>query len=215
MAKSRCSTRNYLAPCGQEEVELQHEGCRLDANCAVSLPLMEYIQPKPVNIMCRLALLEWKYPFGEQIWKENMQPKWSKGRERKKLSVTPRTTYSRGRPRLKKQCPELHSWHNASSAPGLEWWRVGGYSDATVGLSPKESTVTAWDATNDMSMVFLSNDSEEKNTIEKNKTMFLNTVDQEGWQNSCWSSIRSWSGTVMLKSSRRNHGTQWWHSESL
>ena len=35
----------------------------------------------------------------------------------------------------------------------------------------------------DMSMVFLSNDSEEKNTIEKNKTMFLNNLDQDGWQN--------------------------------
>ena len=42
----------------------------------------------------------------------------------------------------------LHSWLNARSAPGLEWRRVGGYSDATVGLSPKESTVTAGESTN-------------------------------------------------------------------
>ena len=52
MAKSRCSMRNYLAPCGQEEVELQHEDCSLDAVCAVSVPLMEYIQPNPVDIIC-------------------------------------------------------------------------------------------------------------------------------------------------------------------
>ena len=36
----------------------------------------------------------------------------------------------------------------------------------------------------DMSMVFLSNDSEEEKTIEKNQTIFLNTLDQMGWQNS-------------------------------
>ena len=40
-----------MAPCGQEEVELQHEGCSLDAICAVSVPLMEYIQPNPVDII--------------------------------------------------------------------------------------------------------------------------------------------------------------------
>ena len=32
----------------------------------------------------------------------------------------------------------------------------------------------------DKGMVFLSNDSKDKNTIEKNETMFLITLDQEG-----------------------------------
>ena len=57
--------------------------------------------------------------------------------------------------------------------------------------SPRKNLqLQLWSQPMDMSMGFLSNDSEEKNTIEKNKTMFLNTLDQEGWQNFGWSSIR-------------------------
>ena len=34
----------------------------------------------------------------------------------------------------------------------------------------------------DMGLVFLSSESKEKNTFEGNKTMFMSTLDQEGWQ---------------------------------
>ena len=42
-AESRCSERKHLAPYGLKEVELQHDGHRLDAaGGALHVPLMEY-----------------------------------------------------------------------------------------------------------------------------------------------------------------------------
>ena len=49
-AELRCSTRNYLAPKGLEELELQHEGHRLDLAGTLYVPLTE-------NMRQNLAIL--------------------------------------------------------------------------------------------------------------------------------------------------------------
>ena len=99
MAKSRCSTMKYLAHCGQEEVELQHEGCSLDAVCAVSVPLMNIFSRTQSISSVSIGtftgeISQWGTDL-RMLWKQNMQPKWSKGKERKKLSVT-RGGHTRG-----------------------------------------------------------------------------------------------------------------------
>ena len=49
-AESRCSTRRHLAHYGLEEIELQHEKCRLDAAGALYVSLTGYRQPDPVIV---------------------------------------------------------------------------------------------------------------------------------------------------------------------
>ena len=48
--ESKCSTRKHLAPLRLEEVELQHEGQRLDAAGALYLALKKYKRPNPVTL---------------------------------------------------------------------------------------------------------------------------------------------------------------------
>ena len=57
--ESICSTMKHLAR--EVEVKLQHEGRRLDAACALYLPLTEYKSSNPItHHLCQLTLLEIK-----------------------------------------------------------------------------------------------------------------------------------------------------------
>ena len=109
IAESRCPWRKLLTPFGMERKWSSKMGdlslMRLALFMCPSQSLRSRTQSRPR--LCWSKLLEtreisqWRTAL-RLPWKGNMQPEWPKGREWKKLSVNPRSTWSRGRHRLKK-----------------------------------------------------------------------------------------------------------------
>ena len=96
-AESIWSMGRHLAPYGLEEVELQHEGCRLDAAGALYVSLTEYKEQAPVTPL-PLSIdtpgdkrnIPVESRFENALKRE--RPEVTEGEKRSKLSVNARRT---------------------------------------------------------------------------------------------------------------------------
>ena len=180
--------RRQLAAYGLEEMKLQHDGQQLDAAGAIDVSLTDYktMDPAtpsplsvdtpgdkrslPIEIRFKDALDSHQLEAGEG---ERMDETTSKAEEEMELGTTPNEEvepgifYSRYRAELLQDLSG-DGWEDTAKPP--------------LGSPRKNLELQLRSEPSNMGTVLLSDEAREKNTFEGNKWMFLNTLDQEGWQ---------------------------------
>ena len=182
------STRRHIAPYGLEEVQLQHDGQKLDAAGALYVSLTEYKAmdpetPSPLSVDTpgdrRSLPVESRFKVGlerdqtEAREGEMIDETLSEAGEEIELGATPNDevvsgNFSPGTTRELLQDLSGDDWADTATPP--------------LGSPRKNLELHPGSEPSNMGRVLLSNEAREKNVFEGNKWMFLDTLDQKGWQ---------------------------------
>ena len=184
----RFSTRRHLASYGLEEVELHHDGCRLDAAVALYVSLTEYkavdpATPSPLSVDTpgNRRSLPVENRFKDEV--ERDQPESIEVERLDEILSEAEEEMKLGNTTNKEVVPRNFSPDTTrellQDLSGDDWVDT---ATPSLGSSRKNLELPLAIESSNMGVVLFSDEAREKNTFEGNNWMFLNTLDQKGWQ---------------------------------
>ena len=179
------ATRKYRAPYGLEQVEMRQDGKELDAAGPLYLALTEYRKtypttPSPLSVGTAgdkrsgpvedrfKRILERRKAESEE---ESMDETLSEAGEEMEVGNTPEP---------KPAEEDFTAQELLNDLSGDDWAHT-----ATPPLNSsthKNLDLPLMSETSNMGMILLSTEESERNTFEENKTMFLETLDEDAWR---------------------------------
>ena len=186
----KCSTRTYLAPYGLEEIEFRVATWWSKAECGGTrnLHLMEYkttdpATPSPLSIATTWDKRSLPVEFRLEDTFERERPEVLEGEVMAETLSEPENVIEIGATLNKViVAGNFSPGTTREMLQDLSGEKWADTATPLLGSPQKNLELQLGNEPSNMTMILLSAEGKEKNTFEGNKTMFLNTLDQEGWQ---------------------------------